>query len=40
MWVGEGEAWPATDDDVVAQFEADYRQHLRPDDPRRRASRP
>jgi len=25
IWVGEGEAWPATDAGVVEQFEADYR---------------
>ena len=25
LWVGEGAAWPATDEQVVAQFEIDYR---------------
>jgi len=25
LWVGEGPTWPATDDEVVARFEADYR---------------
>ncbi|HRE03624.1 MAG TPA: hypothetical protein PLV68_20170 [Ilumatobacteraceae bacterium] len=25
IWVGEGEQWPATSDEVVAQFEQDYR---------------
>jgi len=25
IWVGEGEEWPGTYDDVVAQFEAEYR---------------
>jgi N-methylhydantoinase A len=25
LWVGEGATWPATDDEVVAKFEKDYR---------------
>jgi N-methylhydantoinase A len=25
VWVGEGESWPATDDEVTTRFEADYR---------------
>ena len=25
IWVGEGEAWPASTEDVVAEFEAEYR---------------
>jgi N-methylhydantoinase A len=25
LWLGEGPVWPATDDEVVARFEADYR---------------
>jgi N-methylhydantoinase A len=25
VWVGEGDRWPATDDEVVAAFEAEYR---------------
>jgi N-methylhydantoinase A len=25
VWVGEGDSWPATDDEVLAEFEAEYR---------------
>ena len=36
IWVGEGDEWPVSHDDVVARFETGVPQDLRLDDSRRR----